>query len=155
LLVDVTEVAGEVVRYLVPAVTAYGGRVLDKIEEITVGRTGEAATDAAVSLGGRLLGRLIGRAGTRPAVEEAVADLAADPDDADAQAALRVQVKKLLAADEQFAEEIREMLASAGTGSAGNVSQHVVGFDQAQQAVQGHGVQTVTFGSVAERGTNG
>jgi hypothetical protein len=153
--VDVTEIAGEVVRYLVPMVTAYGGRVLDKIEEVSAGRAGEAATDAATSLGGRLLGRIIGRAGSRPAVEEAVADLAADPDDADSQAALRVQVKKLLAADKQFAEEIRQMLAAAGSGSVGSVSQQVAGFDQAQQAVQGHGVQTVVFGSVAERGGNG
>ncbi len=31
-------------------------------------------------------------------------------------------------------------------GSAGRVEQHVTGIDHAQQAVQGYGVQNVTFG---------
>jgi hypothetical protein len=31
-------------------------------------------------------------------------------------------------------------------GSAGRVEQHAVAFDQAQQAIQGHGVQNVNFG---------
>jgi hypothetical protein len=35
-------------------------------------------------------------------------------------------------------------------GSAGRVQQQVTGFDQAQQGVQGHGVQTNTFGGQGE-----
>ena len=36
-------------------------------------------------------------------------------------------------------------------GSAGSVRQQVSGFDQAQQAVQGHGVQHNVFGGQGER----
>jgi hypothetical protein len=41
------------------------------------------------------------------------------------------------------------LVAEVGTlaaGSAGMVVQHAAAFDQAQQAVLGHGVQNVTFG---------
>ena len=40
-------------------------------------------------------------------------------------------------------------------GSAGQVEQHAAAFDQAQQAVQGHGVQNVTFGGQGGSGTSG
>jgi hypothetical protein len=144
-LVDVAEVAGEVVRFLVPVVNAYGGQVLDKVEDASSDQIG----DAAVGLGKRLLRCILRREQSRPAVQEAVTDLAADPNDEDSVAALRKQVKKALTADDQLASEIKEMLSAAGVHSAGHVAQHVLGFDQAQQAVQGHGTQTVTFGSPA------
>jgi len=46
-------------------------------------------------------------------------------------------------------QELRALVAEVQTqvaGSAGRVDQHAAAFDQAQQAVQGHGVQNVTFG---------
>jgi hypothetical protein len=45
--------------------------------------------------------------------------------------------------------ELRALVAEVQAqviGSAGRVEQHAAAFDQAQQAVQGHGVQNVTFG---------
>jgi hypothetical protein len=46
-------------------------------------------------------------------------------------------------------EELRALIAEAQAqtiGSVGQVEQHAIAFDQAQQAVQGHGVQKVYFG---------
>ena len=40
------------------------------------------------------------------------------------------------------------------SGSAGRVEQHAAAFDQAQQAVQGHGVQNITFGGQGGPGTS-
>ena len=47
---------------------------------------------------------------SRPAWAEALADLAAAPADADAQAAARIQLKKLLARDEGLASELERLL---------------------------------------------
>jgi hypothetical protein len=46
----------------------------------------------------------------KPAAKEAVQDLAASPDDQDAQAALRVQVRKLLTDEPALAEELTRLL---------------------------------------------
>ena len=50
--------------------------------------------------------------------------------------------------------ELRSLVAEVQAqviGSAGSVRQQVAGFDQAQQAVQGHGVQHNVFGGQGER----
>lgn len=49
---------------------------------------------------------------SRPVAHEALADLAAAPDDADVQAGLRLQLKKLLAADPDLARELQRLLQS-------------------------------------------
>jgi len=51
----------------------------------------------------------------RPAALEAAQDVAEAPDDADAQAALRLQLKKLLAHDETLAQEIARVLQERRT----------------------------------------
>jgi hypothetical protein len=46
-------------------------------------------------------------------------------------------------------EQLRGLVAeiqNRAVSSMGRVEQNVIGFDKAQQAVQGHGVQNVTFG---------
>jgi hypothetical protein len=111
-------VSGEVVAivndawpHISAAVAGYGGAVL-KVSE-------DAAADATVSLGRRILQRVFGR-GQPP---DALTDLAADPQDADLQAALRVALRKLLAEDSELAAEVRDMLAQAGAAqvNASNV----------------------------------
>jgi hypothetical protein len=52
--------------------------------------------------------------------------------------------------DAGFAAELAGWAAQSA--SAGPVVQHAAAFDQAQQAVQGHGVQNVTFGGQREPG---
>ncbi len=53
-----------------------------------------------------------------PSAKEAVDDLAKAPQDEDAQAALRVQLKKALAADESFRQEVRALLEQVQAESA-------------------------------------
>jgi len=75
----------------------------------------------------------------KPAAQEAAQDVAANPEDADAQAALRLQLKKLLAEDKTLAEDVarlwEEIRAAGVTVTAigdrsvaigGNVSDSVI-----------------------------
>jgi hypothetical protein len=95
---------GEVSPYVTAAVGAYGGAVLTRVND--------QAVDATVGLGRRILQRIFGirAAGDVP---QPVADLAADPDDPDLQAAVRVAIRKLLAADADLAGDLRGILAGA------------------------------------------
>jgi len=84
------------------------------------------------------------RFGSKPAAEEALSDLEKAPDDADHQAALRVQLKKVLAEDEEFAEQVQRLLQQAGETQAGaTIIQQTAG-DNAKQFGQVFG--DVTFG---------
>lgn len=61
----------------------------------------------------------------------------------------RTRLADLLEQDPGAEKELRTLVASAEAqtiGSVGVVRQHAAAYDQAQQAVQGHGVQNVTFG---------
>jgi hypothetical protein len=67
------------------------------------------------------------------------------------QAAWAARLEDLLADRPDLASELQtvlEQVSAAGGGSVGHVDQRVAGFDQAQQAIQGHGTQIVTFGGV-------
>ncbi|HEX4830879.1 MAG TPA: hypothetical protein VH478_07290 [Trebonia sp.] len=101
---ELAVLATQVSPYVTAAVGAYGGAVLAKTKD-------EAAT-ATVSLGRRLLQRVFGtRAETDVPVP--VADLAAAPDDADRQAALRVAIRQALEANPTLAADLRALLAEA------------------------------------------
>jgi hypothetical protein len=101
---ELVSLAGEVSPYVTAAVGAYGGAVLACVRD--------EAADATVGLGRRMLQRIFG---TRTAgqVPEPVADLAAAPGDLDLQAALRVVIARMLAADPGLAGDLRGMLAVA------------------------------------------
>jgi hypothetical protein len=61
----------------------------------------------------------------------------------------RTRLADLLEQDPSAEQELRTLVAEVQAqvaGSVGRVEQHAAAFDQAQQAVQGHGVQNVTFG---------
>jgi hypothetical protein len=61
----------------------------------------------------------------------------------------RTRLGDLLEQDPAAEQELRPLVAEVQAqviSSAGRVEQHAAAFDQAQQAVQGHGVQNVTFG---------
>jgi hypothetical protein len=45
----------------------------------------------------------------KPAAQEAMADLEKSPEEADAQAAMRLQLKKAFGADENFAQEVKRL----------------------------------------------
>ncbi len=70
----------------------------------------------------------------------------------------RTRLGDLLEQDPLAEQELRTLVAEVQAqvaGSAGRVEQHAAAFDQAQQAVQGHGVQNVTFGGQGGPGANG
>lgn len=104
--IEVTAVAAAVVPYVAAAAGAYGAAVVDRVQD--------AAADATVGVGGRLLRRLLGREESAPAVTAAVVDLAEDPEDEDRLAAVRLQIRKALAADPELAADVARMLQVAG-----------------------------------------
>lgn len=68
----------------------------------------------------------------------------------------RTRLGDLLEDHPEVEGELRGLVAEVQAhviGSAGSVRQQVAGFDQAQQAVQGHGVQHNVFGGQGERDT--
>ena len=100
---DVASLAAEMTPYVSAAVGAYGGAVLARVRD--------EAADATVGLGRRLLQPVFGTRGEGQPLPGPLADLAADPRDADALAAVRLLVRKALAADPGLAAEVQSMLA--------------------------------------------
>ncbi|MFE4016819.1 hypothetical protein ACFXPZ_05185 [Streptomyces sp. NPDC059101] len=120
---NVEVMLGQIVPAAGAAVAVYGAAVLQRVEDEAAGAT--------VRLGQRLLARIRGGAADPTAIDGAVTDLAADPDDPDALAALRLQIRRALAADPALVDEIAALLPvsgpaqSSGAGSvavSGNVS---------------------------------
>ncbi len=102
---DVVSLAAEMMPYVSAAVGAYGGAVLAKVRD--------EAADATVGLGRRLLVRIFGSRGQGDPLPGPLADLAADLDDGDALAAVRLAVRQALVADPALEAEVRAMLAAA------------------------------------------
>jgi hypothetical protein len=101
----VTSLAAETTPYVSAAVAAYGGAVLARVRD--------EAADTTVGLGRRLLQRVFGSRGAKEPLPGPLADLAANPGDDDALAAVRLALRKTLAADPVLAADIRLMLAGA------------------------------------------
>ena len=95
---DIGVLVSQAFPYLGAVAGAYGGAVLQRLQD--------EATNSTVEVGRRLLDRLLGRDESRPAIEAAVTDLAEHPEDEDFQAAVRAQVRKALTADPELAAEI-------------------------------------------------
>jgi hypothetical protein len=106
---DAAQLAKVVITTLTPALP-----VLLKVGEGAVGKIGENITDG-------IWKKLHSRLSARPAALEAANDAAAAPNDADAQAAFRRQVKKLFEEDPAFAQEIAALLPAASGASTQNV----------------------------------
>jgi hypothetical protein len=109
------------------AIGAYGTSVLTRAED--------GAADGTVALGRSLIQKIFHRAGNTAQFRDAVADVAAWPDDEDALAALRLQLKKALAADPKLPGEVVGMVQAAGmtemtvvsSGDRANIAQNVSG----------------------------
>jgi type II secretory pathway pseudopilin PulG len=103
------------------------------------------ASEATVKLAGEDIYQAIkARLTKKPAAQEALGDLAKAPDDADLQASLRVQLKKLLAEDADFAGQLQRLLQEAGGTEAGATIIRQTAGDHATQFGQVFG--NVTFG---------
>ncbi|MDG4762943.1 hypothetical protein O7632_02260 [Solwaraspora sp. WMMD406] len=102
--IDVAQTAAAVVPHVAAAVAAYGMGTVDKVRDAVV----ERASDASVSLGHRILNRILRREESRPVIESAIVDVAAGQEDSEA--ALRLQIRKVLAADPDLAREVADLL---------------------------------------------
>lgn len=105
---------------------------------------GEAAWQGA-----RVLWTVLGpKIEAKEAANEAVIDVANNPEDGDSLAALRLQLKKILWQDEEFASEIAEILAKITSDEVprNKINQTVTG-NQNQVIGQVSG-GTIIFGSV-------
>jgi hypothetical protein len=86
-----------------------------------------------------------------------VTGVALDRARAEQQIAWQTLLADLLEQDPGAENELRALVAQVQAqvaGTAGPVEQHAAAYDQAQQAVQGHGVQNVTFGGQHGSGTS-
>ena len=92
-----TQLTADVVATLVP--------LLHLVADAGAKEAGKLAVTGLLASFERMLG-------AGPA-QEAASDLAAQPSDADRQAALRVQMRKLLEANPEFAQEVQGWLAQA------------------------------------------
>ncbi len=81
----------------------------ERVAEEAGKKLGEAVWETAKALWAKLRPRVE----AKPAAQEAAQEVAAQPDDPDAQAALRLQLKKLLAEDPALAEEIARLWGEA------------------------------------------
>lgn len=93
---------------------------LVKAGEQVVGRAADAVADEAFSYAKALWERLKPKVDAKPAAQEAAEEVAARPDDEDALAALRLQLRKLLDEDEQLVRDLAGIWAKA---EAANVVQ--------------------------------
>ncbi len=79
----------------------------------------------------------------KPALQDALRDLEEAPDDSDLQAALRVQLKKLLKEDEAFALELQQVIRKAARTEAGSTIIQQVAGDGAKNFGQVFGDVTI------------
>ena len=83
---------------------------LVKAGEKAAEKVGEKFSEGSWNLAKQLWHRLKPRLDEKEASREAAEDLAKHPEDEDAQAAFRLQLKKLLSSDEAFAAELQDLL---------------------------------------------
>lgn len=98
----------DVVAFLVPYLP-YLQTAGQQVAEGAANKIGEGS----FGLAKRIWGLLVPSAETRPGLQEAVADAAKAADDEDVQAALRVQLRKLLSEDRSLADELTRVLNEA------------------------------------------
>ncbi|MFH9006855.1 hypothetical protein ACH4E5_26925 [Streptomyces afghaniensis] len=107
---EIVQLAEQAGPYLLTAVSSYGAGVLTRAED--------AAVEATANLGRRILQAVWHRRGEqgRAELEAAVQDVADDPEDGDAAAALRQQIKRALREDVELRGELTGILSAAGAG---------------------------------------
>ena len=109
---DISQLVPALVTHLAPCLPALW-QLGEKFSDGAAKKLGEKAAEGTV----QLWQKLRGHAEARPALHSALTDLARTPQDPDLQAALRVQLRQLLAADPALAKELTELLVGATGGS--------------------------------------
>jgi hypothetical protein len=110
---DVTTLAKDLAVFLTPLMP-YLLKVGEKAAEEAGKKLGGDAWERAKGLWAKLRPKVE----AKPATQEAVQDAAAAPNDEDIQAALRLQLRKLLAEDAMLAREIERVWQEAQQASA-------------------------------------
>ena len=116
-MTDLAVLAHDVTTHLIPALP-----YLVKIGEGAATETGKKLLGGAWDSTKALWDKLRTKVETKPAALEAAQDLATNPNDADSQATLRNQLKKLLNEDQSFATEIEQLFNKAKEVSGSQVS---------------------------------
>lgn len=104
---DITPVAQSLVAYLAPFLP-YLMKAGEKVVEEGAKKFGTAAWDQALAVWNKIRPQME----AKPAAVEAAQDVAEAPDDEDAQATLRQQLKKLLRDDPDLTSEIEKLIKS-------------------------------------------
>jgi hypothetical protein len=136
----VAPLAGQLVQILAPFLP-----YLVKVGETVSERAAEHLENKGSALAANVWARLRGKLAEKPAAQEAVADLAAQPADEDARAAVRIQLRKLLADDPGLQRDLETLLKQAE--SAGTTTVTVTASGERSVAI-GHDVRgsTITTG---------
>jgi hypothetical protein len=108
-----------------PTLLKLGDKALEKATESASSKFGEAAFKKAEAVWAKLSPKVE----AKEAAKEAAIDVANNPEDEDSQAALRVQLKKLLEQDEELMKAIEQILAAdTPDGTSGTqIVQNVTG----------------------------
>lgn len=110
---DPTVLATEITAYLA-LVLPYLANMSQKAAEEASKKIGLDFLEKAIELVGKLRTKIDGK----EAAQEAFNDVMASPEDKDAQAALRLQIKKILSEDEALAHEISDLWEGIKASSA-------------------------------------
>ena len=102
---DITALASSVTAALVPLLP-----YLLKAGEKAAEETGKKVADQSLEWGKSLWSKIKPKVEAKPEALEAAQDIAQSPDDQDAQAAFRRQLRKLLTEDQSLAEEVSRWL---------------------------------------------
>ena len=112
-----------------PTLMKLGGKALEGAATKAGETTGTKLTENGLNKAQAIWQKLFPKIESKEAAKEAAEDVAKSPDDADSQAALRVQLKKILEADPELAKAIAHLLAEdAPDGTSGTqIVQNVTG----------------------------
>jgi hypothetical protein len=124
-VVDLVPLPEQLMMYVLAAIRAYEGAVLDEAVD--------RPTDATAALGRRLLQHIFPTHQQGEPLPGPLADAVDNLEDKDTVAALRLAIRKALAADPQLRTDVEGMLIDAGAtidqppAPAGNLSQSLIG----------------------------
>lgn len=130
-----------------PTLIKLGGKVLEGVAAKSGETAGTELTKNALNKASAIWEKLFPKVQAKEAAKEAAEDVANAPNDADSQAALRVQLKKILESDADLAEAIAKIMQEdAPDGTPGTqIVQHVTGN---QNQVIGQMTGGTVFGNV-------
>lgn len=112
-----------------PTLMKLGGKIMDTAITKSGETAGAQLTEKALNKASAIWEKLFPKVEAKESAKEAAEDVARAPDDADAQAALRLQLKKILESDPNLAGAIAEIMEEdAPDGTPGTqIVQHVTG----------------------------